>query len=64
MFFFPCMDKDQFCRIAFPYSCQMCVVPKPGDAEVDCDELKASHLLSMENTLQKKLKTFNYICET
>lgn len=42
----------------------MCVVPKPGDAEVDCDELKASHLLSMENTLRKKLKTFNYICET
>lgn len=42
----------------------MCVVPKPGDTEVDCDELKASHLLSMENTLRKKLKTFNYICET
>lgn len=42
----------------------MCLVPKPRDAEVDFDELKASYLLSMENKLRKKLKTFNYICET
>lgn len=64
-FFFHVWTKINFIELLFLIcSCQMCVVPKPREAEVDCDELKASRLLSMQNKLRKKLKTLNYICET